>query len=102
MIVSGGINVYPSDLDQVLNAHPAVREAAVIGVRHPKWGETPLTAVVPARPGTMDPAALFAWANAQLGKHQRMSAIVLRPFLPRNAGGKLLTRALVDELTRPP
>ena len=96
--MSGGINVYSSDLGQVLNAHSPVREAAVIGVPHLRWGEIPLAVVVPAGTGAVEPAALLAWANARLGKHQRVSAVVFRPSLPRNAGGKVLKRALADEL----
>ncbi len=101
MIVSGGINIYPSDLEQVLATHPGVREACVVGVAHPKWGETPLAFVVPVAEGEPDPALLCAWANARLGKHQRLSAVILRSALPRNAGGKVLKRLLAQELSPP-
>jgi long-chain acyl-CoA synthetase len=99
MIISGGINVYPADLEQVLTGHPYVREVSVIGVPHPKWGETPL-AVVVAAGDACDPEAVREWANARLGKHQRLMSVVLRTDLPRNAGGKVLKRLLMAEFAR--
>lgn len=102
MIVSGGYNVFPSDLERVLQAHPDVSEACVVGVPHPKWQETPLAAVVltgaAAATARMDTDAMLTWANARLGKHQRISGIVLVATLPRNAGGKVLKRELVRSL----
>jgi long-chain acyl-CoA synthetase len=97
MIVSGGVNVYPSDIEQVLATHPGISEASVIGVPHPKWGETPLAVVVPHDPA-LEPDIVRDWANARLGKHQRVSAVVFRTALPRNAGGKVLKRQLTQEV----
>ncbi len=97
VIISGGFNIYASDLEEVLRAHPDVADAAVIGVPSEKWGETPLGFVV-AAPGTaVEPAALLDWANGRVGKMQRLSAIELRSELPRSAVGKVLKQ----ELRRP-
>ena len=94
LIISGGFNVYPSDLEAVLREHEQVAEVAVVGMPSERWGETPVGFVVP-RPGMrIDEAALLAWANARLGKVQRLAAVRQLPELPRNAIGKVLKRAL--------
>jgi acyl-CoA synthetase (AMP-forming)/AMP-acid ligase II len=94
MLISGGQNVYPVDLEAVVARHPAVAEVAVIGVPHPKWGETPLALVV-RRPGAALAAEeLRAWANPQLATYQRLSAVEFRDTLPRNQLGKVLKREL--------
>jgi len=95
MIISGGFNIYPTDLEAQLTRQPAVREAAVIGVPSDKWGETPLAVVVLANPSA-DPAAILAEANAHLGKTQRISAIEVIDELPRSPIGKVLKRDLRD------
>ena len=94
MIISGGINIYTDDLERVLNDHPAVTDSAVIGIPHPKWGETPVAYVVSAGNGAADPAAIVEWANARLGKFQRISEVRLIDVLPRNAMGKVTKNAL--------
>ncbi|WP_376851470.1 class I adenylate-forming enzyme family protein [Caenimonas terrae] len=94
VIISGGNNIYAADLEAVLARHPGVLEAAVIGVPSADWGETPL-ALVLARPGvSIDPDALREWANAQVGRTQRLSAVELRQELPRTALGKLSKKEL--------
>jgi acyl-CoA synthetase (AMP-forming)/AMP-acid ligase II len=95
MIISGGFNIFPTDLEAPLMAQSAVREAAVIGVPSEKWGETPFAVVVLTDPAA-DPAAILATANAQLGKTQRISAIAVVDELPRSAIGKVLKRELRD------
>ena len=96
MLVSGGYNVYPADIERVVALYPAVRECAVIGVPHERWGETPL-AFVTARTGQdLDPDALAAWVNARVGKHERIQAVRTIEALPRNAGGKVLKRVLLE------
>lgn len=94
MILSGGQNVYPADLEAVLARHPAVSESAVIGVAHPEWGETPLALVVLRAGHAVEPETLRAWANERLGRQQRIARVELRTDLPRNANGKLLKREL--------
>jgi len=96
MIISGGFNIYPSDLEAVLGAHPDVAEVAVVGVPSERWGETPVAFVV-ARSGAAPRAAdLLAWANSRLGKTQRLADLRLTAELPRSAIGKVLKRALRD------
>lgn len=99
MIISGGFNIYPSDLEAVLRQHPAVLEASVVGVPSQEWGETPVGFVV-AREGAepIDAEALRAWANAQLGKTQRLARLLFVDELPRSAIGKVLKRELRDRL----
>ena len=94
MIISGGFNLYPSDLEAELRAHPGVAEAAVFGVPSAQWGETPVACVV-ARPGqALEAEALRAWVNARVGKTQRLAALALVDELPRSAIGKVLKREL--------
>ncbi len=97
MVISGGFNIYPSDLEDVLRQHPAVLEAAVVGVPSAQWGESPAAFAV-LRSGTeATEAELLAWANARLGKTQRLVALRLLPELPRSAIGKVLKRELRDQ-----
>lgn len=93
MIISGGFNIYAADLEKVLRAHPEVADVAVIAVPSQEWGETPLALVVPSGAG-VDPEAIRTWANAQLGKTQRLSAVELREDLPRSEIGKILKKEL--------
>lgn len=97
MIISGGFNVYPSDLEAVLLGLGGVIEAAVVGVASDAWGETPVAFVV-ARggPSGADADALRSAANAKLGKTQRLAAVVLVDELPRSHIGKVLKRELRD------
>ena len=96
MIISGGFNIYPSDLEAVLTGHEAVAEAAVVGVPSDRWGETPIALVV-LKAGA---EALREWANARVGKTQRLAALQLAPALPRSAIGKVLKRELRDQYAR--
>lgn len=100
MIISGGFNIYPSDLEAALAAQPGVIETAVVGVPHPDWGETPVAFAV-VEPGTDRDAVLTA-ANGRLGKSQRISALHLVDQLPRSAIGKVLKRELRDSLFAQP
>jgi len=96
MIISGGFNLYPSDLEAVLREHPAVADAAVAGVASERWGETPAAWVVLRAGATIDAEALRAWANARLGKTQRIAFLEIVEELPRSAIGKVLKRELRD------
>src|SRR5207302_4556845 len=94
MIISGGQNIYPIDIEEVISTHPAVSEVAVIGVPDEKWGETPLALVVLRAGATVQTAELCEWTNAQLAAYQRVAAVEFRETLPRNQLGKLLKRDL--------
>ncbi len=92
MIISGGQNVYPADIEVAMLRHDAVSEVAVIGVPSKRWGETPLAVVVPST--EVDAIELTAWTNAQVGKQQRIVDTVFVDELPRNPNGKVLKREL--------
>lgn len=92
MIISGGQNVYPADIEAVMQQHSAVSEVAVIGVPSERWGETPLAIVVAHDP--FDSDALVDWTNARVGRQQKISGVRKVDALPRNANGKVLKRRL--------
>ncbi|MEU7025605.1 long-chain fatty acid--CoA ligase [Streptomyces sp. NPDC046275] len=94
MIISGGENVYPAEVEDALLAHPDVVECAVIGVPDEKWGET-ARAIVVARAGSApDPAAILASLDGRLARYKIPKSLVLAPELPRTASGKLLKHEL--------
>jgi acyl-CoA synthetase (AMP-forming)/AMP-acid ligase II len=97
MIISGGQNVYPTDIESVMREHPAVREVAVIGVRSARWGESPLAVVVPHPGRAVAEDELVEWTNSRVGKQQRICGVMLREGLPRNPNGKVLKRELRRE-----
>jgi acyl-CoA synthetase (AMP-forming)/AMP-acid ligase II len=95
MIISGGVNVYPRDIEEVAVLHPAVREVAVFGVPDARWGETPVAAVVLQDAGATSARALVDWINARVGaKFQRVSDVMICDDFPRNLAGKTLKRVL--------
>jgi acyl-CoA synthetase (AMP-forming)/AMP-acid ligase II len=96
MIISGGFNIYPSDLEAQLRKHPAVADAAVVGVPSVQWGETPVAFVVRNEDETTTAEALREWVNAAVGKTQRLADLIYVGDLPRNAIGKVLKRELRD------
>ena len=94
MIISGGQNIYPADIEAVLFEHEAIHEVAVIGVDSEKWGETPIAVVAPVPGIDADEESITGWANGRLGKQQRIAATVFVDALPRNPNGKVLKREL--------
>ncbi len=94
MIISGGFNIYASDLEEILLSHPFVAEAAVFGLPSVKWGETPAAAVVLKQGAHISESELLEWANAKLGRLQRLSAVALTDRLPRGSLDKILKREL--------
>jgi len=94
MIISGGMNVYSSDIEEVVAQHENVAEAAVIGVPNEAWGETPLAIVVLKDPSRPDPGGIREWANARLGKAARLSDVRIVGELPRSMLGKVMKREL--------
>jgi len=101
MLISGGFNLYPSDLEAVLQQHPAVAEVAVVGVPSARWGETPVAFVVAQAGVTTGEDALREWANERLGRSQRLADLVFVPQLPRSEVGKVLKRQLRESFDRP-
>jgi long-chain acyl-CoA synthetase len=96
MIISGGFNIYPSDLETVAREHPDVAEVAVVGVPSTRWGETPVGFVV-LKPGAKTAAEeLRTWINSRVGKTQRLAVLEVRDSLPRGSIGKILKRELRD------
>jgi acyl-CoA synthetase (AMP-forming)/AMP-acid ligase II len=98
MILSGGQNVYPADIEQVMREHPDVADVAVIGAASRRWGETPVAVVVLKSDRQPDKDALLQWTNTRVGKQQRIADVHWRASLPRNANGKILKRELRAEL----
>jgi long-chain acyl-CoA synthetase len=97
MIDSGGVKVYPKDIEEVLTRHPAVREVAVFGVPHEKWGETPVAAVILRERDAVSAEELRDWINARVdARYQRVHAVEIMDDFPRNAAGKTLKREMRD------
>ncbi len=94
MIVSGGQNIFPVDIETAAAAHPDIAQIAVIGVAHEKWGETPLAVIVPRNGARLDADEMLSWINERVGKRQRVSFVAFRQSLPVNALGKVLKREL--------
>jgi o-succinylbenzoate---CoA ligase len=100
LIISGGENVYPAEVEAALLAHPAVADAGVIGRPDPRWGQTPL-ALVQLRPGAAASAPeLIAFCRARLAAYKTPAAVEFVDTLPRNAAGKLLRRVLRPDSSR--
>lgn len=97
MIISGGFNIYPTDIENVLVQHPGVEECAVVGVPSDKWGETPVAFVVGTAGQGCDCDQVREWLNARVGKTQRVAAVVPSDGLPRSGIGKVLKRQLREQ-----
>jgi len=106
MIISGGFNIFPADIESVLAQHPAVLDVCVVGAAHPLWGESPVAAVILRSGAVLEAGELKEWANARLAKTQRLAALMLRDDFPRNAMGKVvkpdLRREYADLLMKQP
>ncbi len=99
VIISGGINIYPVDLEAALLEHPDVREAAVVGAPSDRWGETPVGFVILDPGSRLTEAELADWVNLRLGKMQRLAEVRIVTEMPRSPIGKVLKRELL--LLRP-
>ncbi len=102
MIKSGGINIYATDLEEILMEHPSVVEVAVIGVPDAKWSETPIALVIPAVDNETTAEQIRIWANARLSRYQRLSQVIFRTDLPRATYGKVQKDRLRAEYTEVP
>jgi acyl-CoA synthetase (AMP-forming)/AMP-acid ligase II len=95
MIDSGGMKVYPKDVEEVVIRHPDVREVAVFGVPHDKWGETPVAAVILREGASVTADTLRDWINERIGaRYQRVSEVLIMRDFPRSAAGKTLKREM--------
>lgn len=94
MILSGGQNIYPQDIEAIMLTHPDINDVAVIGAKSEKWGETPLAVVVLEAPATTDAADIKSWTNERVGKQQRIAGVEITGILPRNPNGKILKKDL--------
>ncbi|MCB9714672.1 MAG: AMP-binding protein [Myxococcales bacterium] len=92
MVITGGVNVYPVEVEHVLSRHPSIRDVAVIGLPDPEWGERLTAVVVPGEGFDVD--AVDAWVRGELAKAKRPRRWELVDALPRNPTGKVLKRAL--------
>ncbi len=102
MVISGGVNVYPAEVEGVFEEHPEIAELAVIGVEDPEWGER-VRAFVVRKPGsTLDEGTLRVWARERLSGAKVPRDIVFLDVLPRNPTGKVLRRELRDWLPPEP
>ncbi|WP_406180239.1 acyl-CoA synthetase [Streptomyces canus] len=90
MIISGGENIYPAEIEDLLLGHPDIAECAVIGVPDDKWGEVPRAVVVPREGSTPDPDEVLASLAGRLAKYKIPKSVVIADGLPRTASGKLL------------
>jgi acyl-CoA synthetase (AMP-forming)/AMP-acid ligase II len=98
MIISGGVNVYPRDIEEVAAQHPAVREVAVFGVEDARWGETPVAAVILHAPNAVDASELVEWINMRVdAKFQRVTDVLIVDEFPRTVAGKTLKRVLQEQ-----
>ncbi len=100
MIISGGVNIFPVDIEEVFMTHDAVSEVAVIGVPDAKWGETPLLLALMREGAEIGEEELMAWGNARLGRHQRVAGVEFRESFPRNAFDKIMKRELREPYWR--
>ncbi len=99
MIVTGGMNVYPRDIEEIAVDHPDVGEAAVLGVPDERWGETPVAAIIPAAGARPDTDAIRDWINERVdARYQRVAMVVVYEEFPRSAAGKTLKRVMRDEI----
>ncbi len=91
LIISGGVNVYPSDIEEVIIAHSDVSEVAVFGVPHEKWGEVPIAAVTKSDGKNIEPSDIVSWTNKRVAaKYQRIKGCIILSKFPRNIAGKTL------------
>jgi long-chain acyl-CoA synthetase len=96
LILRGGYNVYPRELEEVLLRHPDVDQVAVVGIPHPTHGEEVLAVVVPTAAASPDADALLAWAGEHIGSHKRPRLVTFVDELPLGPSRKVLKRELRD------
>jgi acyl-CoA synthetase (AMP-forming)/AMP-acid ligase II len=90
MIISGGENVYPAEVEDVLYRHPGIKDVAVIGVQHPRWGETVRAIVVPKDGASLTEQDVIEFSQDKLAGYKQPRSVVFIDVLPRNPAGKVL------------
>jgi acyl-CoA synthetase (AMP-forming)/AMP-acid ligase II len=96
MVISGGVNIYPREIEDHLNTHPAILEAAVVGVPDPEWGETLRAFIVLRRGRSVSEAEVIDYCRRELADFKRPRKVTFLDELPRNPTGKILKRELRD------
>lgn len=95
LIISGGVNVFPKDIEEIAVQHPAVREVAVFGIPHDKWGECPVAAVILQKSGEVSADELKTWINKRVAaRYQQVHEVMLADDFPRSTAGKTLKRVM--------
>ena len=97
LIISGGYNIYPKEVELLLDDQPGVLESAVIGVPHPDFGETVLGVIVPKKDATPDLEKIMAAARQTLARFKHPRKLVVLPELPRNTMGKVQKNVLREK-----
>jgi acyl-CoA synthetase (AMP-forming)/AMP-acid ligase II len=100
MIISGGENVYPAEIENILLQHPDIADAAVIGQESAKWGESPLAVLVRKNPDVNEEQVL-AHCDGKLARYKLPKGAVFVDEIPRNPSGKILKRVLREEFNAP-
>jgi acyl-CoA synthetase (AMP-forming)/AMP-acid ligase II len=100
MIISGGENVYPAEIENVLLGHPKIADVAVIGRPSERWGETPLAVVVPSDESLTE-SEVLAFTEGKLARYKRPTGAVFVDEIPRNPSGKALKRLLREQFPNP-
>jgi long-chain acyl-CoA synthetase len=98
VIVRGGINVYPAEVERALMAHEGVADCAVFGIPSERLGEVPAAAVVARDGAVLDPGDLARWLDGRVAPYKRPAEIVIRDALPKSVLGKTLRRVLREEM----
>lgn len=92
IIISGGENIYPQEIENVLYAHPAVQECAIVGMKDEKWGQVPILFIV----SSLDDESILSYLGPKIAKYKLPKKIVHLDELPKNATGKILKKNLVE------
>ncbi len=99
MIISGGMNIFPSEIEDVLREHPDVADAAAIGLPHEKWGETVCVVVEPTPGAIVDEEDVIAFCTERLAGYKKPTQVRVVDALPRTAGGKAKKFLLRERFT---
>jgi fatty-acyl-CoA synthase len=96
VIISGGVNIYPAEIERILAQHPAVADCAAFGSADARWGELPVAVAVLARGATASADELAAFCAERIARHKRPRRIVIADAVPRTAAGKIQRKALKE------